>query len=312
MIAMPKARGSRRSRRRPTGKGLTEEERRQYAGIPPEVDYVPHPVFSSPQFEARCFGEQADTIRLPIWRQYPQEPDEMPDARAPRATLSAADEAKLFLRYNYARFRLCKIVKALRKRKTVGRIRQAIRWHQRAMRARADLVEANMPLVLAMARRTNVANVELGELISEGNMALLRSVEKFDVRRGFKFSTYACRAILKSFARLGRKTERYRKLFGAEYVPEMDPDNHDVMKGEIRRRESIESMREILDRNRACLTRVEQLVLTERFALASRGKGRTLAGVGRIVGLTNERVRQIQKAALVKIRLALEEYAPVA
>ena len=70
-----------------------------------------------------------------------------------------------------------------------------------------------MPLVLAMVRRIRMPMVEFVDLISEGNKALLRSVEKFDVSRGFKFSTYACRAILKGFSRLATKTGSYRQHF---------------------------------------------------------------------------------------------------
>ena len=59
-------------------------------------------------------------------------------------------------------------------------------------------------------------------------------------------------------------------------------------------------------RNAANLSEIEQTIITERFALASRGKKRTLAEVGQMVGLTNERVRQIQILALAKIRAVLD------
>ncbi len=60
-------------------------------------------------------------------------------------------------------------------------------------------------------------------------------------------------------------------------------------------------------RNRARLSEVERTIVLERFAITTRGKGRTLAEVGKIVGLTNERVRQIQNLALDKIREAMNE-----
>ena len=138
-------------------------------------------------------------------------------------------------------------------------------------------------------------------------MALLRSVEKFDVSRGFKFSTYACRAILKSFNRLATKTGTYRRRFPREYDPELERSDWDVRKHEIQRDDSIDAVREILARNQARLSDVERTVVMERFAIMTRGKGKTLAEVGEIVGLTNERVRQIQNIALAKIREALDE-----
>ena len=76
-----------------------------------------------------------------------------------------------------------------------------------------------------MAKRTRMGDVDFGELVSEGNMALLRAVEKFDIGRGFKFSTYACRAILKAFSRIAMKTNRYRQAFPTEFDPTMEKSN---------------------------------------------------------------------------------------
>ena len=164
-----------------------------------------------------------------------------------------------------------------------------------------------MALVVAMAKRTRIPNVEFPELVSEGNMALLRSVDKFDVSRGFKFSTYACRAILKSFNRLATNTSRYHQHFPTEFDPELEQSDYDVEKHQMQRDDSVEALREILARNKAELSDVERTVVMERFAIGTGGKGRTLSEVGRVVGLTNERVRQIQNSALAKIRAVLDE-----
>ncbi|HHH75851.1 MAG TPA: sigma-70 family RNA polymerase sigma factor [Phycisphaerae bacterium] len=148
--------------------------------------------------------------------------------------------------------------------------------------------------------------IEFLELVSEGNMALLRSVEKFDISRGFKLSTYACRAILKSFNRLASKMGRYRSRFPTEFDPDLERSDYDVMKHQYERDDSVESLRDILSRNRANLNDVERTVVMERFAIGSDSpKGQTLSQVGKIVGLTNERVRQIQNHALGKIRTAM-------
>ena len=208
---------------------------------------------------------------------------------------------------SYARLRLSRLVEAQLRRVTTPRGREMVLWQQRAMKTRADLVRANLALVLAMAKRTKIPNVEFGEIVSEGNMALLRSVEKFDVSRGFKFSTYACRAILKSFNRLATKTGRYRQRFPTEYDPDMERSDGDIQRHETQRDDSVEAVREMLVHNRAGLSDVERTVVMERFAIASRGQRKTLAQVGQMVGLTNERVRQIQNRALLKIRQALSE-----
>ena len=290
-----------------TPRGLTEDERRVYARIPAKVEYVADESFDRPGAEAELFGPQAAPIEIPAWTSFPEVANDVAPTRGRRKRLSAKEEAMLFLRYNYARCRLSRLVEGQLRRATAGRGREMIAWYQRAMKARADLVRANLALVLAMAKRTKIPNVEFGEVVSEGNMALLRSVEKFDVSRGFKFSTYACRAILKSFNRLATKTGRYRQRFPTEYDPAMERSDYDVKRHEMQRDGSVAAVREILSQNRARLTDVERTVVMERFAISTRDKKRTLAEVGKMVGLTNERVRQIQNLALGKIRAILDE-----
>jgi len=275
--------------------------------IPQYVSYVYHPSFASPSTAERLFGEQAEEIWVPQWTQFPEPGEDVSARQVPRMTLTGEEEAALFLRYNYARYRLAKLIAAQRRRKSHARARQMTMWYTRVVTVHAKLIRANMALVLAMAKRTRIPNVEFGELVSEGNMALLRSVDKFDVSRGFKFSTYACRAILKSFNRLATNTSRYHQHFPTEFDPELEQSDYDVEKHQMQRDDSVEALREILARNKAELSDVERTVVMERFAIGTGGKGRTLSEVGRVVGLTNERVRQIQNSALAKIRAVLDE-----
>ena len=287
--------------------GLSRLERDLYDRIGEDVDYVDHPSFAWAATEKMLFGPDAETVAVRRWTHLPEVPDEMSMTGQARKALTAQQEGAVFLRYNYARYRLSKLVEAQRRRKSLLRARQMVLWFRRVMDSRCDIVAANMALVLAMAKRTRIPTVEFSELISEGNMALLRSVEKFDVSRGFKFSTYACRAILKGYNRLATKTGRYRQRFPTEFDPALEPSDYDVYKHEMQHADTLSALREILGLNRAGLSRVEQTIVRERFALGRQGKRRTLAEVGRMVGLTNERVRQIQDLALGKIRTTLND-----
>ena len=288
------------------------QDDRLFAQIPTKIDYVSHPSFSLIETEEMLFGASAPEIIIPWWTHFPEVPEDVPSARGAKTRLSGAEEVTMFLRYNYARYRLSGLIERNCVRTSAARRREMVVWYKRAMDARAELVRSNMALVLAMAKRTRIPNVEFSELVSEGNMALLRSVEKFDVSRGFKFSTYACRAILKSFNRLATKTGRYRKHFPMEFDPELERSDYDVRKHEIQSERTVDTLREILAKNRADLSEVERTVVVERFALASRGQRKTLSEVGKIVGLTNERVRQIQLSALRKLREALNDESLVA
>ena len=127
-------------------------------------------------------------------------------------SLSTEDERLLFMQFNYTRYKLCQIRRKLLKQTARWKniALELLDWYQRQLEYRSKIVTANMGLVLAMAKRSNFPGVEFTDLISEGSMALLRATDKFDCSRGFKFSTYACRAIFKGFSRTAKKSYRYR------------------------------------------------------------------------------------------------------
>ncbi len=285
---------------------LTAGERELLGRIPQEIRYVPHPSFDRPETETRLFGEDGQ-VDVPRWLYFGGPVDELLSPKSTRSHLSRDEEQTLFLRYNYARYRLRGLAEAQRRRCCAARAREMVRWFRRGLDARSDLAEANMGLVLAMAKRSRTPNVEFSELVSEGNLALLRSIERFDVSRGYKFSTYACRAILKSFCRLASKWGRYRQEFPTSFRPELERSDYDVRRHEIRQESAVEALREILSRNHAKLTELEQRIVLQRFGIHGGGRRHTLSEVGQAVGLSNERVRQIQIAALRKIRTALED-----
>ncbi|KPK78923.1 MAG: hypothetical protein AMJ81_14345, partial [Phycisphaerae bacterium SM23_33] len=148
-----------------------------------------------------------------------------------------------------------------------------------------------------------------GDLVSEGNMALLRAIDKFDVCRGFKFSTYACRAILKAFHRLATKIGTYRERFPTEYDPEMEGSDEVERRHVDQRDLAVEDVQRVLIRNVAGLSDVERAIIGARFAVDGYHQAKTLEQVGRMVGLSKERVRQVQNEALAKLRAALAEVA---
>ena len=143
-------------------------------------------------------------------------------------------------------------------------------------------------------------------------MALLRAIDKFDVARGFKFSTYACRAILKAFSRAGVKLSRYRSMFPTDFDPKLERSDHIDIKRAEHEYNCADEIKQIIKDNRAELTDIEQSVIEHRFAINRQGRRETsdstltLEQVGQIIGVTKERVRQIQKKALEKIRQSLE------
>ena len=159
-----------------------------------------------------------------------------------------------------------------------------------------------------MAKRTRLGDVDFAEIVSEGNMALIRAVDKFDVGRGFKFSTYACRAILKAFSRTSLKHSRQRTRFPVEFDPDMEKSDWIDRKRDVVEEDCIDELKQIVDRNLADLSETEQTVIRRRFNWEQRDdSGMTLEEVGAIIGVTKERVRQIQNKALLKIKSVMED-----
>ena len=222
-------------------------------------------------------------------------------------------ERQIFLRYNYCRYRVLRLLRQFNGEPlSAEAVHELLHWDELVRCLRSDIVRTNLALVLAMARRTKLTNIDYSDLVSEGNLALLRSVNKFDCSRGFKFSTYACRAILKSFSRVATRTARYRGHFPTEFDPTLEK-GHDLENRRVDvESDCVDELKAILGQNLARLNDVEERVIRARFAIDEEipddaiAKGKTLEQVGEMIGVTKERVRQIQNKALVKLREALE------
>ena len=223
--------------------------------------------------------------------------------------LSIDQERHVFLKFNYARYRVMKLLQEHEgKRLTAAATREVLKWERIVMRTRNEIVRQNLPLVLAMVKRTRVTGVDYSDLISEGNMALMRSVDKFDCARGYKFSTYACRSILKAFARVATRTARYRGYFPTEFDPTLEKSDFVEKKRDIVENDCMSELQAMLASPSTPLSEVERDVIRARFAIgADEDDAKTLEQVGHMIGVTKERVRQIQNKALVKLRSLLEE-----
>jgi RNA polymerase primary sigma factor len=225
--------------------------------------------------------------------------------------------------------------------------------------ARRKLIESNLRLVIAIARRYIATGVPLVDLIQEGNLGLMRAAEKFDYRRGCHFGTYATWWIRQAVSRAAsdqsrlihvpehvamrlRKVKRVAGQLSQEYgldpLPEQIADacNMDLsevinlldiveqpvsldtpMDDDIRssladmledtttpalaEAASQHLLGEELQRALALLTPRERSVITLRYGIGD-GQSRTLLEVGKELGISRERVRQLEAVALKKMR----------
>jgi RNA polymerase sigma factor (sigma-70 family) len=297
-----------------TESSLSQREREQLKQIFAEpAEYMDDERFHEEDAYRKLF-EEAPEVPAPNTSWYNPAMENLGHERELKSVvnqvLTAEQERTLFLQFNYARFKVAQIREQIGDEPaTDEQARELLSWHRLADRLRDQIARSNLALVLSMAKRVRHSDVDFTDMISEGNMALLRAIDKFNVSRGFKFSTYACRAILKAFSRAGQKHTRYREMFPTDFDPALERSDHQRRRFDEHESDCADEVMRIVHANRAELSDVERQVISHRFALnrEQHSSPLTLEQVGQIVGLTKERVRQIQNKALSKIRRTLEE-----
>jgi RNA polymerase primary sigma factor len=272
--------------------------------------YMDSPVFRRKNIERELMNEGSEPeLPLTSWYQPTRDDTSGISMGGAPQLMKPQEERLMFLRFNYSKLRLQRLQKRIRAEGlTLESAKLFLEWHRKFEHFREYLVRTNLALVLAMAKRTRLGDVDFAEVVSEGNMALLRAVDKFSADRGFKFSTYACRAILKAFSRTAMKASKHRTRFPVEFEPDLEKSDWADRRRDAIEDDCIDELKAIVDRNLADLSSVEETVIRRRFNWQQAEESPlTLEEVGKIIGVTKERVRQIQNKALAKIRTVMED-----
>jgi RNA polymerase primary sigma factor len=162
------------------------------------------------------------------------------------------------------------------------------------------LINCNQRLVYAQAKQRLALGESIDDLVSDGNLSLMRAVEKFDYARGFKFSTYATWAIMKNYARSipEEKRRRERYVTGHEELFEISADTRsdeqECLAAAEQNSHRINRLLESLDDR-------ERQIIRMRAGLDN-SEGMTLEEIGQQLGITKERVRQLNVRIMNKLR----------
>jgi len=283
---------------------ITEQRAGELLSEP--IDFMPSPEFERADADALILGEGAVPDAAPAKRS-PAPPNALPVYlrtlyRTP--LLSRDEEQALFRRYNYLKFKAAAIRSRLVRMRTprTEDIDEMDRRRSEARQVKNQIIQANLRLVVNIAKRHVGLHTNFFELISDGNMSLIRAVDKFDYTRGFKFSTYASWAIMKNFARSvpleGVRRDRF--MTGRDELLEMSRDLR--FDGDEGYQEPDATVRQSIERVLDQLAPREREIVERRFGLGRSDQAQTLEEVGRHFGVTKERIRQIETRALTKLR----------
>ncbi len=273
-----------------------------------KLDTMSHESFDDPKLHAEIIGEMPDPI----------DPKASRKARAPKGLppylaslyevplLAREQEMHLFRKMNYLKYQANKLRTALDPTKARSTDLDKIEaLQEEALAVKNQIIRANLRLVVSIAKRHVAPTNNFFELVSDGNMSLIRAVEKFDFSRGNKFSTYASWAIMKNFARTIPEENHRRDRFVTgheamfESAPDTRADEHEYESSVKRMQDAVRGMLGGLDDR-------ERKIIVSRYGLGGVSE-QTLEQLGRELGITKERVRQIESRAQQKLKKIASE-----
>ncbi len=211
------------------------------------------------------------------------------------------EEQFYFRRMNWLKYKAARLRGKLdRRRASLKQIERVEGLLSEAETVKAIVITSNLRLVVSIAKKFVDATWSLDELISEGNIALMRAVEKFNFALGNRFSTYATYAIQRHFFRLSQRGRQLRKRFVSDEEPLRDRAEK-LSDTEYCSREQIAMLNKVFGGFLSELEPRERKIVVARFGFDGKPP-RTFRELGSQMGVCKERIRQIQGRAMEKLR----------
>jgi len=277
-----------------------------------EINFIPNSCFHQP-------GADAEIIEL---SESPDQTDDRPVmdlstqggrvspsqiSRLCRAeVLSSEEEQDLFRRMNYLKFKAnmyrSQLDPAHVEPHEIERIESLLK---QAERARDQIFRSNMRLVVSIIKKCVTPGVTFDELLSDGCLTLMHAIEKFDYARGFRFSTYAYHSIsnyaYRKIANRRKERTRFKQVGEERSLEELQEQKNPLMVSAV-----WDELSELLTQTIETLDKREQFIVRSRFALGKHRKIQTFQKLADELGISKERVRQLEQRAVAKLRALAE------
>lgn len=217
--------------------------------------------------------------------------------------LSAEEETALFFRMNYCKYHAAAIQSTLSEKRLVKKkIEEAEDLLEKAERIRNYLLQANTRLVMSIARKFADAKNSFDDLLSYGITSLIRAVEKFDCGRGYRFSTYATCAVRRDLYRMVMGRQKDSQRFASASGEVLESLSEEVQENPQKAVDRWRALGRLLDGMMDKLDEREQAIIKARFGFDDEGEKTSYSYLGKRMGISKERVRQLANRALEKLR----------
>ncbi|MEE3370488.1 MAG: sigma-70 family RNA polymerase sigma factor [Planctomycetota bacterium] len=262
----------------------------------------------SASFDATAMGEQIRQTLTDLVTQDPLDrdlPQNLPGHLARLcecSRLGPQEEQRLFRTMNFLKFRAQERRRQLHEGQPDPELLVAIEEDlQNAEQVRNHIIRANTRLVFAVIRKFVNPQHSFDDLLSDGIFTLIRAVDKFDTDRGFRFSTYAYRAITSNTCRkiANRQKELARQAASAN---QLIYESLETPTPSGMNEQTWTQLNDVLTQLIQRLDRREQLILRSRHALGSHRTTHTFQDLANRLGISKERVRQLEHRAVQKLR----------